>query len=416
MYNLIILIMLSSTVLTASIYRQDTSLRDTFHSEACQRTCWLGIVPGTSTTKNVRNILSLHNLIADEHSSSGGDSEVSLYMFALDWSQTQKQFSYIDTTATIKGAVETLNGVVRSIFLPVSIDISDFVNEFGRPDRVLTDVDLNRYYVIYESLGIVLHLGDRNLTQVQYLDLLNPAFIRDFWSTSDFTPSVNDCTVIAPGECPIPTVLPNQTPTASAGLDQTVTDNDDNGRERVMLDGSGSSDSDGTIESYSWQEDGEEIARGVNPTVDLAIGTHTITLVVTDDDGATARDEVIIEVVRPSQSPTITEFMLVDADGDEDLRPLADGDTITEETITIRVETEPPRVGSVVFGLDEEPRFKVENEDAYALKGDDNGDYHAWLAEPGTYRLTATPYTEADGGGEAGTPLTITLRVAEPGS
>ncbi len=112
----------------------------------------------------------------------------------------------------------------------------------------------------------------------------------------------------------------------------------------------------------------------------------------------------------------IIRFVLVDADGDEDLRPLADGDTITEETITIRVETEPPRVGSVVFGLDDEPRFKVENEDAYALKGDDNGDYHAWLAEPGTYRLRATPYTEADGQGEAGTPLTITFTVAEPGS
>ncbi len=227
------------------------------------------------------------------------------------------------------------------------------------------------------------------------------------------------------------------TPTANAGSDRTITDSDDNGSERVMLDGSGSSDSDGSIESYSWQEEGEEIARGVNPTVDLAIGTHTITLVVTDDDGATARDEVVIEVVRPSQSPSapavtpeitaevtpdagsapsVTGFVLVDADADADLRPLEDGDTITEGTITIRVETAPPIVGSVVFGLDDEPRFKVENEDAYALKGDDNGDYHAWLAEPGTYTLTATPYTEADGQGEAGTPLTIRFTVEAPGS
>ncbi len=122
-------------------------------------------------------------------------------------------------------------------------------------------------------------------------------------------------------------------------------------------------------------------------------------------------------IVVPASSPrSITGFVLVDADADEDIRPLADGDTITEETITIRVETEPPIVGSVVFGLNEEPRFKVENEAAYALKGDDNGDYHAWLAEPGTYTLTATPYTEADGQGEAGTPLTITFTVAEPGS
>ncbi len=123
---------------------------------------------------------------------------------------------------------------------------------------------------------------------------------------------------------------------------------------------------------------------------------------------------VLQHFVPPVQA--VTGFILVDADADEDIRRLEDGETITEETITIRVETEPPIVGSVVFGLDDEPRFKVENEAAYALKGDDNGDYHAWLAEPGTYTLTATPYTEADGGGEAGTPLTITFTVEAPGS
>ncbi len=259
------------------------------------------------------------------------------------------------------------------------------------------------------------------------------------WSPDGSKIAVFDSSGVGRIENPtlVPGVVINEVPTAQAGADQTVTDSDNNGSERVMLDGSGSSDSDGSIESYSWQEEGEEIASGVNPTVDLAIGTHTITLVVTDDDGATARDEVVIEVVRPSQSPSapavtpeitaevtpdagsapsVTGFVLVDADADADLRPLEDGDTITEGTITIRVETAPPIVGSVVFGLDDEPRFKVENEDAYALKGDDNGDYHAWLAEPGTYTLTATPYTEADGQGEAGTPLTIRFTVAEPGS
>ncbi len=132
----------------------------------------------------------------------------------------------------------------------------------------------------------------------------------------------------------------------------------------------------------------------------------------------TTIDDALQTVANPvsARLQAVTGFVLVDADGDEDIRPLADGDMITEETITIRVETEPPIVGSVVFGLNEEPRFKVENEDAYALKGDDNGDYHAWLAEPGTYRLRATPYTEADGQGEAGRPLTIRFTVAESGS
>jgi hypothetical protein len=63
-----------------------------------------------------------------------------------------------------------------------------------------------------------------------------------------------------------------------------------------MLDGSGSSDSDGTIVSYEWSENSAVIATGVNPQVDLAVGVHSITLTVTDDDGATDADEVIITV------------------------------------------------------------------------------------------------------------------------
>jgi len=46
---------------------------------------------------------------------------------------------------------------------------------------------------------------------------------------------------------------PNQSPTANAGSDQTVTDADNSGAEAVTLNGSGS-DPDGTITSYNWKE------------------------------------------------------------------------------------------------------------------------------------------------------------------
>ncbi len=90
----------------------------------------------------------------------------------------------------------------------------------------------------------------------------------------------------------------NNPPVANAGADQTLTDNDGNNMESVTLDGSGSSDSDGTIENsdYVWQEGGTQIATGVNPTVSLSVGTHTITLTVTDDDNATASDDVLITI------------------------------------------------------------------------------------------------------------------------
>lgn len=92
----------------------------------------------------------------------------------------------------------------------------------------------------------------------------------------------------------------NQPPTADAGPDQTVTDADNSGSEDVTLDGSASTDSDGTIVSYSWTENSVEIATGVNPTVAFDVGAHTVTLTVTDDEGATGTDDVIITVNAPT--------------------------------------------------------------------------------------------------------------------
>ncbi|MBL8146525.1 MAG: tandem-95 repeat protein [Anaerolineae bacterium] len=119
---------------------------------------------------------------------------------------------------------------------------------------------------------------------------------------------------------------PNVPPTANAGPDQTVTDADNSGAESVTLDGSQSSDSDGTIASYSWSENGTEIATGVNPTVRLAVGVHHITLTVTDNRGATATDTVTVTVVLPPNVPPMVhageDQTVIDAnnDGSESVR------------------------------------------------------------------------------------------------
>jgi hypothetical protein len=98
----------------------------------------------------------------------------------------------------------------------------------------------------------------------------------------------------------------NQAPTANAGPDHTVSDSDGNGSEQVTLDGSGSADSDGTIQSYVWSEGGTQIATGLNPTVTLAVGQHTITLTVTDDGGLTDTDTVTITVDSAPTTYTLT--------------------------------------------------------------------------------------------------------------
>jgi hypothetical protein len=89
----------------------------------------------------------------------------------------------------------------------------------------------------------------------------------------------------------------NDPPTADAGTDQNVTDTDGGGDQSVTLDGSGSSDSDGTIVSWVWEEDSSQIATGESPAVTMDVGVHTVDLTVTDDDSDTDGDSVIVTVV-----------------------------------------------------------------------------------------------------------------------
>jgi hypothetical protein len=88
----------------------------------------------------------------------------------------------------------------------------------------------------------------------------------------------------------------NVPPTANAGSDQTVT-----AGTVVTLNGSGSSDSDGTIVSYAWTQTGGTSVTlsgsGTNRTFTPATaGVRTFQLQVTDDDGATGTDSVTVTV------------------------------------------------------------------------------------------------------------------------
>jgi hypothetical protein len=87
----------------------------------------------------------------------------------------------------------------------------------------------------------------------------------------------------------------NAPPVADAGEDQVV-ECDAHGAG-VALDGSGSYDPDGDIVAYEWLDaTGALVATGPTPTVGLGLGTHTLTLRVTDDGGLTAEDQVQVTV------------------------------------------------------------------------------------------------------------------------
>ncbi|WP_250419078.1 PKD domain-containing protein [Pontibacter deserti] len=92
-----------------------------------------------------------------------------------------------------------------------------------------------------------------------------------------------------------PATTVNQAPVANAGPDQTVTAGAGN-LATVQLNGSASTDADGTIVSYVWKEGTSQLATGATASVSLAVGVHTLTLAVTDNQGASAEDQVVVTV------------------------------------------------------------------------------------------------------------------------
>ncbi len=102
----------------------------------------------------------------------------------------------------------------------------------------------------------------------------------------------------------------NKKPTASAGADQSV-----EGPASVSLDGSASKDSDGTIASYAWSQVSGTAVTLTNANAAVASfdvvevtqqETLTFSLTVTDNEGATSTDTVVVTVNPKDTGPVNT--------------------------------------------------------------------------------------------------------------
>ena len=141
------------------------------------------------------------------------------------------------------------------------------------------------------------------------------------------------------------TVTPNQVPVADAGPDQTLGDSDGNGQEAVTLDGSGSYDLDGNVDTYVWKEGTTTIGTGVNPVHNFDVGTHTVTLTVTDNGGATDSAEVVITVIEGSPTPTTMHISDIAMS-----KRIIGINTIAIATVTISDDFGNPLEGAIVSG------------------------------------------------------------------
>jgi len=99
--------------------------------------------------------------------------------------------------------------------------------------------------------------------------------------------------------------LTNQAPVADAGPDQVVSAGP-NCMASATLDGSGSFDADGDPLNYTWTWDSGSTT-GVSPTIQLPLGTFTITLVVNDGIVDSYPDTVTITVI--DTPPEITSII-----------------------------------------------------------------------------------------------------------
>jgi len=134
---------------------------------------------------------------------------------------------------------------------------------------------------------------------------MSPSFIFNITGTYEITLNVTD----DDGRYATDTILigvNNKLPVADAGPDRIA-------KRFVAFDGSGSSDSDGSIANYTWifTFDGmQRVLWGISPIFDFNIGgVYAITLQVTDDDGDISVDssKITTNILFPSANAGINQ-------------------------------------------------------------------------------------------------------------
>ncbi len=104
----------------------------------------------------------------------------------------------------------------------------------------------------------------------------------------------------------------NQSPTAIAGANPT------SGAAplTVSFSSNGSSDPDGSITGYLWDFDDGNQSTAANPShIFASQGQYNVMLTVTDDDGATGTDEVVVDVSDPPNQPPVAYIDAPDQEG-----------------------------------------------------------------------------------------------------
>lgn len=151
----------------------------------------------------------------------------------------------------------------------------------------------------------------------------------------------------------------------------------------------------------------------------LPLGTNTVTATPFSGGNGSGMAGMALSItfdVVDSGAPEVLSFTLVNADTNEAIGPLNNGDTVDLGTIgtnnlNVVANVGDVAPGSIVFDYNGDAGFQTENVAPYALGGDDSGNFRALSFVLGENTITATPFSEASGGGTAGLSTTVTFNV-----
>jgi len=186
---------------------------------------------------------------------------------------------------------------------------------------------------------------------------------------------------------------PNQQPTAALA----ITPESGKAPLTVALNGSASTDTDGTIASYAWTASNGQTASGQNAQLTFnEAGDYTITLEVTDKDGATAQVQKTVSVQAPNQQPTAA-VSVSPTSGKAPLTVKLDGSASTDTDGTIASYAWSASNGQTAEGQNAELTFNEAGEYTITLEVTDNdGATHSatsvqiTVAKPGEYTAHGT--------------------------
>ncbi len=155
------------------------------------------------------------------------------------------------------------------------------------------------------------------------------------------------------------------------------------------------------------------LAFDLNASYDtVGIFADTVTFASNDPDNPVVYLPVYATIY--PEAGAVTSFNLIDAKADTAVGVLQDGDVIDANTdfpiFNVEALTFPGTVGSVVFEVDGEP-FQTESFVPYAVAGDQGGNFRPFNIGAGVHTITATPYSEAGGAGDAGQALSVTFEL-----